>query len=95
MTCPVDETVVFDANQSASPGDAVVECFLQAEQFVDQGSQLLARCLSEDRLVAGVVQGSRFCCAMSYDGDGHLRRGLVSPEEMSVNMALGLLQVDS
>lgn len=95
MTCLVDETVVFDANQSASPGDAVVESFLEAEQFVDQGAQLVARCIGEGQLLAGLVQGSRFCCAMSYDEDGGLIRGLVSPEEMSANMALGMLQAEA
>ncbi|MFZ4765053.1 MAG: hypothetical protein ACOYMN_08865 [Roseimicrobium sp.] len=94
MICPVDETVVFDADHSASPGDAVVACFLEVEQFVDQGAQLVARCLGEDQLRTGLVQGSRFCCAVSYDSEGGLLRGLVSPEEMSIHMALGMLHAD-
>lgn len=91
MECPVDETVLFDANQKAVPDDAAVECFLSAEQFVDQGGRQLAHCLGETKAIMGMVQGSRFCCAVTYDEQGYLVRGLVSPEELSVNMALRLL----
>ena len=95
MICPIDETVIFDADQKASPGDAVVECFLTAEQFVDQGASALAKCLGEGQLAAGMIQGSRFCCAMTYDAKGFLTKALISPEEMSVNMALEMLTEDS
>lgn len=95
MICPTDETVIFDAHENASPGDAVVECFLTAEQFVDQGASALAKCLGEGPRTAGMIQGSRFCCAMTYDSKGLLTKALISPEEMTVNMALEMLRGDT
>ena len=95
MTCPVDETVIFDAHEEASPGDAVVECFLTAEQFVDQCSLALGKCIGEESLSAGLIQGSRFCCAVTYDSKGLPMKALISPEEMTVNMALEMLKGDS
>jgi hypothetical protein len=92
MNCPTDETVIFDAHQAASPGDAIVECFLTAEQFVDQCAHALGKSLGETSLSAGMIQGSRFCCAVTYDTQGLPMRALLSPEEMTVNMALEMLK---
>ena len=95
MNCPTDETVIFDAHQNASPGDAIVECFLTAEQFVDQCAHALGKSLGEASLSAGMIQGSRFCCAVTYDAAGLPMRALLSPEEMTVNMALEMLKGDA
>lgn len=94
MICPVDETLIFDARDEASPEDAVVEHLLTAEQFVDQCAGALGKCLGEEKIRAGLIQSSRFCCAMTYDDKGRLCKALLSPEEMTVNMAVEMLAGD-
>jgi hypothetical protein len=51
----------------------------------------LQQALDETGISHSLIEGSGFCAAASFDPTGQHLRGLLSPDEMSVNMAMMVL----
>ncbi len=63
-------------------------------QFIEQAAEILTESLNAGPLEAAIVQGSGFCGAMAWEGEGaeRRRRLLLSPEEITASMTLRLLE---
>jgi hypothetical protein len=91
MIAPVDETTVFKATDNATQSQAVLDALIFADDFITTGAKALGRFLGETTLEVGLMQGSRFCAAVSYTSKKQLDHCLISPEEMTVHMVCSLL----
>lgn len=86
------ETVVVSMTGASSIRDEVMPDVQAVNQLLSKCASTLSRRLEAGKLKVGLVQGSAFSCGIQYDATGNLHRALLSPEELTVSMAVKLLE---
>jgi hypothetical protein len=86
------ETVVVSMTGPSMIRDEVMPDVQAVDRLLSDGASALSRRLGAGNLKVGLVQGSAFCCGIQYDEAGNIQRALLSPEELTVSMAVKLLE---
>jgi hypothetical protein len=92
MLCTSSETVAFDCENIADALDTMdISEFSAAYTMLREHGLKIQKALDEKNLSHAMLEGSAFCAAVSMDVNERPVRGLLSPEELSINMAMMVL----
>ena len=93
MHALVDETTLLSLNQPPTDAEPRLQQEAQATAgFILHSAQLLGQCWDLGSVQSGAVQGSKFCAVVSYSSTGVADKALLSPEQLSISMALRILE---